>query len=274
MRKYSSILLILVIISSVFTGCTKETNSENTVADINEYLIYDEDIEDEVIEREIQNKNIEKAKEIGFVSDRTAKESYIDYLNAVEEDFSEEDLTEDMERYIKGLERSSWGEITKNEAFNIVIRNRVLYQEAEKQGYERISKDDVLETFEKDDKVNDEFLAGENIESYNKMMDYQDEVVREYGFESFDDYRNSRIDKIIESTMVSSMIDRFRFEMGRKIQDEKLKDYEKNAYINNVWEDYTEYLLKNSNIEILKDEYTIEYYGEEWEHGDMDLSVN
>jgi len=42
-------------------------------------------------------------------------------------------------------------------------------------------------------------------------------------------------------------------------------------YRANAWEDYTEYLLKNAELEIVKEEYTIDYTGEDWQQGRLEL---
>src|SRR5690606_14290791 len=112
----------------------------------------------------------------------------------------EGELTPEQERYFEDLERSTTKKLTENEAFNILLREEVLYQEAVKFGHD-VTEDWVKNALEESQKINLEVIETneESKEFYNKYVEVSTEIYNKYGFASEEDYLNQRVDRLVYS---------------------------------------------------------------------------
>jgi len=261
-RKITAFTMIVVVL--LLAGCTEKNYPEGAVAVVNGALIDEQQIEKEMLEREMSIAIGEKTRSLEPNS-LTIKGAVFQSL-----DITEDELTPEQIRYIESRERSLARPLNKNEAFNILLRQEVLYQEAVKQGYE-VSVDEAREILEESKRISDEALNGdkEALRKYKEIVKLSTLIYKQYGFESEEDYLNKRIDKIAKSIAISRMKNQFD-----KIMAEKLSEsdgLQLTIDISNAWDDYGEFLIDQANIKILNSRYCIEFYGNQWNYGYLDL---
>lgn len=262
LRKITVIALIIAV--SILVGCAEKKYPENAVALVNGVIIKEQEIKKEITERKMAIAIGEKIRSLESNS-LTPKEAIIQSLN-----ISEDELNPEQIRYIESIERSTSKLLNNNEAFNILLREEVFYQEAVKQGH-KVSVDETKRILEEGNKVSNEALSGdeEALRKQNEIIKYINEIYKQYGFESEEDYLNQRIDKTAQAITISRMKNQFDRLMADRIPQSD--SYQKSIDISNAWDDYGEFLIDKAKVKVLNTEYSVELYGKPWSYGLLDL---
>lgn len=259
--KWVRLTVISMLVILLLAGCGSQSYPDDVVAVVNGEYITSEDIERELMERKLFIEINEALNQVHKVDE---------LRKAMLEGFGlkEGELTPEQERFFKDLDRTTTKMLTENEAFNILLRDEVLYQEAVKLGHD-VTEERVKEVLEESQEVNREIFESdeESKEFYNKYMEVSTEIYKKYGFESEEDYLNQRIDKLVYSMATNGLHYQFSNAMADKITDSYFEQIE----LTNAWGDYGEYLLGKAKVKILKPEFSIETYGEPWNYGKLDL---
>lgn len=262
--KVLSCAVILFLVFTLGTGChstTQAVYTADTIAVVNGEAVTAQSLQDETIKREIAAKMLQKMQEL----DSTIQSPAAGILQALGITASE--LSEDQKRYIASLERDYPDKpISPNYIFNQQVRQEVLYQEAVKQGY--TSSTEEAQRILK--QANDASAqAGSSDPAFQKIREESQAVYKEYGFASEDDYLKWNLPAAARSIAIQRLHN--KFEEKIEAQHSELSDLPLIITQYNAWEDYTEFLLKNSVIEIKQADYELAYYGKPWEAGRLDL---
>lgn len=261
-RKITFIALIIAL--SILVGCAEKKYPQNAVALGNGVIIKEQVIEKEITERKMGIAIGEKIRLLEPNS-LTLKEAIIQSLNV-----SEDELNPRQIRYIESIERSTTKLLNNNEAFNILLREEVFYQEAVRQGHE-VSVDKAKQILEESNKVSNETLSGdeEALRKQNEIIKYITEIYKQYGFESEEDYLNQRIDKTAQAITIGRMKNQFDRVMADRLPQSD--SYQKSIDISNAWDDFGEFLIDKAKVKVLNTEYSVELYGKPWSYGLLDL---
>jgi hypothetical protein len=238
-RRITAISLIIAL--AMLVGCADKKYPENAIALVNGKIITEQEIEKGITERKMSVAIGEKIRSLEPNS-LTSKEALIQSLNIPEDELNPEQI-----RYLESRERSTTKLLSNNEAFNILLREEVFYQEAVKQGHE-VSVDKAKQILEESNKVSNEALSGdeEALRKQNEIIKYSNEIYKQYGFKS--EFNKVMADKLPQSDSYQQSID-----------------------TSNTWDDYGEFLLDKAKIKVLNTEYGVELYGKPWSYGLLDL---
>jgi len=127
-------------------------------------------------------------------------------LKALNKDIN--DLSEEGKRYIKRIQRKySTGTLTQNEAFNNVIRQVVLYQEATGQGY-FTSIERAQEILKETEEGNLASIQNDKevLEQYQNIREIENTAAKELGYKDAKEYRDSRIDLAAKSMTINYFV--------------------------------------------------------------------
>ncbi|AGA68241.1 hypothetical protein Desdi_0714 [Desulfitobacterium dichloroeliminans LMG P-21439] len=257
-------VIVLILALSGLVGCAEKKYPEDAVALVNGVIINEQEIEKEIAERKMVIAIGEKIRSLEANS-LTPKEALIQSLNITEDEFNSEQI-----RYIESTERATSKLLSSNEAFNILLREEIYYQEAVKQGYE-VSVDEAKQILVESNKVSNEVLNDDEevLRKQNEITKSITDIYKQYGFESEEDYLNQRIDKSAQAMTISRMKGQFS-----KVITDKLPDsdgVQLSMDISNSWDDYGEFLLDKSKVKVLNTKYSTELYGKPWGYGLLDL---
>lgn len=249
-------ILLIAITVLILTGCSRENSQEGIIATFDGYTITEKDIEKEIISRKITDLMTKKLNDLNSMPEKNIRDFYLNSFNV-----EGKDLTEYQEQFIRYHERQFNYDITKNEAFNIVLRDKILYKTAIKKGYEKTSEEEALNMIKKANETSEKFIGEDKDKLIEEFSAYEDEVVEDYGYESYDKYEKSRLDKLSELMTINEMEKEF---INKTRSNPELTDEQKWIYPVTSWENYTEHLIKDENINIVNKNYSIEYYGGLW----------
>jgi len=249
-------ILLIAIIVLILTGCSTENSQEGVIATFDRYTITEKDIEEEIISRKITDLITKKLNDLNSIEEKDIREHYLNSFNV-----EEKDLSEEQEQFIGYHERQFNYNITRNEAFNIVLRDKILYKTAITKGYEKTSEEEALNMIKKANETSEKFIGEDKDKLIEEFSAYEDEVVKDYGYESYDEYEKSRLDKLSELITINKMEKEF---INKIRSNPELTDEQKWIYPITSWENYTEHLIKDEKINIINKNYSIEYYGGIW----------
>lgn len=232
MKKYISILILSVLLMSVFVGCTEEAKG-NVIATVDGEKITEEEINDRIEYMEISEKL--------YTGDTETKTDF-----------------------------------TKNDAFNQLVREKVLNKEAKNLGYEVKTKSEIMEMIEESQNETDinnvEPQIKENLnEKYGDTEEFEEEILKEYGYSSMENFYKENVDMLGSNFLISELVAKYNIELEKELEKEDMSYEIQSTKIQESFTNYTEHLLKNSDIKILDDDYSIKYYGDEWEYKDLNL---
>lgn len=273
----SRVIIGLLVLVFFMIGCSGE-NDQDTGMEVDagfldeledsEVLvtINDVDITAEDVRMELENRYFQKrmVEEIGKVTDDPFVSPKDQFLRILEKNESELDDSE--QRYYDRLARRDLSVIPSvTEAFNEVLRKEILYYEA---GYHRapMTEEEMLQAIEEGEasmEAQIEMMDEEEAEETSILMEIQDDIAREFGYESFSDRQRSNLDLIAKSTTVNRFKADFEQDMLRRDFDKS--QFALTIHVENLWEDYGEFLMEKAEIENLHEELEIIYYGEEWD---------
>lgn len=248
--------LLIAITVLILTGCSRENSQEGIIATFDGYTITEKNIEEEIISRKITDLMRKKLNDLNSIQEKDIRDFYLNSFNV-----EEKDLTEYQKQFIRYHERQFDYDITKNEAFNIVLRDKILYKTAITKGYEKTSEEEALNMIKKANETSEKFIGEDKDKLIQEFSAYEDEVVKDYGYESYDEYEKSRLDKLSELITINKMEKQFINEIR---SNSNLTNEQKVIYPITSWENYTEHLIKDENIDIVNKNYSIEYYGNIW----------
>jgi hypothetical protein len=239
-----------------------QKNADNVVAVVNGVEITEEDIETVITEKNIVIDIGEATGAIG--AEMKSREELYEALG-----INPEAMTPAQKRFFENRDRSTFKQLTQNEALYNLLIQEVLYQEAVKQGHE-VSIERAKEVMEDSKRTTLETAAQteEGLKFYTEYYENADAIYQQYGFASEDDYLSQRIDRTAKAMAINSMQREFYRVMEGKLPNINVDMIERT----NAWEDYGEYILSMAKVEILKPDYTIESYGEPWNHGKLELT--
>ncbi|MDD2235463.1 MAG: hypothetical protein PHZ11_07820 [Desulfitobacteriaceae bacterium] len=257
-------VIVLIIALSVLVGCGEKKYPENAVALVNGVIITEQEIEKEITERKMAIAIGEKIRSLE-PNNLTPKEAVIQSLNITEDELNPEQI-----RYIESMERATSKLLSGNEAFNILLREAIYYQEAVRQEH-KVSVGEAKQILEESNKVSKEALNGdeEALQKQNEITKIITEVYKQYEFESEEDYLNQRIDKSAQAMTISRMKSQFNKVMTANLP--KSDGFQVSIDISNSWDDYGEFLLNKAKVKVLNTKYSMELYGKPWSYGLLDL---
>ena len=168
-------------------------------------------------------------------------------------------------------------DFTKEDAFNQLIREKVLFDQAKKLDYDAKTKSEVIEMIEKSKDENDlsnvEPQVKENIEAkYDDGEEFEKEILKEYGYSSMENFYKENVDILRTNLLITDFFKKYGEQLNEKLSEDPTNQIQNDTFVKS-WTNYAEHLLKKSNIEILDDEYEIKYYGDEWKYKDLDLKA-
>ncbi len=273
----SGVIIGLLILVVFMTGCSGENDQEPEIdieagflgdMEDSEVLatVNDVDITVEDVRMELENRYFQKrmVEEIGKVTDDPFVSPKDQFLRILEKNESELDDSE--QRYYDRLARRDLTVIPSvTEAFNEVLRKEILYYEA---GYHRapMTEEEMLQAIEEGEasmEARIEMMDEDEAEEFAELKELQDEIAREFGYDSFFDRQESNLGLIAKSTTVSRFKADFEQDMLRRDFDKS--QFALTIHVENLWEDYGEFLMEKAEIENLHEELEIIYYGEEWD---------
>ena len=163
-------------------------------------------------------------------------------------------LTEEQEVYFNRLKYTYPFLLTKNEIVNKLIRREVQYQEALRRGYE-VSEDEAYDR-EKEhiSRTEQSYMERDEEEAWLKFQELREKAWQLQGFKSEDDFLKSRVPYLARSYTIVQLEREFK----EKIQTSKTEiSFYFFIELENAWQDYTEELLREAEIEILAEEFTL-----------------
>ncbi|MGO1371736.1 MAG: SurA N-terminal domain-containing protein [Senegalia sp. (in: firmicutes)] len=231
MKKYISILILLLFTIIIFVGCSEEAKGD-VIAKVNGDEITKSDIDERIEYTEISQKLYSGDKELNI-------------------------------------------DFTKKDAFNQIIREKVLFDQAKKLGYDAKTKSEVMEMIEKSKNENDlsnvEPQVRENIEEkYGDGEEFEKEILKEYGYSSMENFYKENVHMLRTTLLITDLFQQYGEELNKKLSEDPTNQIQNDTFVKS-WTNYTEHLLKKSDIKILDDEYELKYYGDEWKYEDLDL---
>lgn len=265
-------LIILAFLScTCLAGCSShlQESSPDTVALVNNQAITTQDIEDEVIIRKI---GVKMAKLLREDDASIPEKQTAAFLRALGR--TEDELSGDEKQYLSGRERSSIDQpINMNLIFNLTVREEVLYQEAVKQGH-MVSQIDARKVQKLANEVSDQAMQSDpaGAQEYNRIKAGETAILKEFGFDSRKDYEEWLLPRAARHSTIRSMQNQF----DRIIAEQYPQSSAMPLMIlqGNAWEDYTEFLLKQSSLDIKQANYVLDHYAKPWESGKLDLKSN
>ncbi len=263
------LVLIICIFTLMLTACsssTRETESNAVAAFVNGQEITMNDIQQKIAAQDVNlemQKQVEKLLEDERmrVPIEQSQNDIDDYLSHSGFDLS--DMTKDEERFYNRTKRElkrNNSKLTKNEAFNLLVREEVLYQEARRQGL-AIS---LKEARDKYQQLEERQLVGwENMDLRKEIEAIEDESAKELGYNSREERMQNGLLDFQKRASRHSLSQWFQEQLGKKHPE--VQNLQFRILAGNAWEDYTEYLLRQADIEIKQNGLNVLYYGEEWQ---------
>lgn len=241
------VILLTVIVVVLLGDCGKPSDSE-VAALVNGEPVTFGDVRSQVQEA---NRQLEFHSRISPDEEPFPEQLPAEYLQLVWElGYDPDELTEHQHRIVQGISSTYWDKGEQSTplaeaerrsirrqlrwmvqeldylAFNELVRNRVLYQEAVLNGHQVSLDETHLFPDERDDLWKSMLGSAGLKEQFNVKLSLQHPAVPGRDFPLLSE---------------------------------------------NAWEDYTEYLLRQADIEIRKGGFELEFFGEEWPHGRWDL---
>lgn len=254
----------VILIGSVMVfGCSpaERTPASNVIAIINGEEITIEDIKKTIEATEVGLKISAKMEE--NAENSGVKDEYFDRQ-------IQQAQTEDQKRYYERMKRVYTNQYDKseNDVFNEIIREEILTQEASKQGYQ-VTIGEARESRKQMDDITRKLLEEGKTEELNKLMQIEEEAANLLGFKNRDEW--------FEASLIDTTKSMARSRLKESFIDSLMRIYPEIigsqwvALRSNAWEEYTEYLLRNSRLKIYDDAFKVEYYERNWKLGNLDL---
>jgi len=237
---------------------------KNTVGVVEGTIIRNNyEIASELRERELQSAMVAKMLELFSEGQKKRPGEIMAFFLEIEE----KDFDAEQKRYIAYVEMKQ-RVLTPNEAFNVIMREEALYQEAVKRGY-LMTEDEAREILQQSDVVTAQQMEEdpESEEKYAELLRYENELLGEIGFESRETYWYwYHAPMTAKASTITRLQDKFKNKI--QVMYPNLEGYDLWVKQENLWQDYAEYLLKKKNAKAVTDKYTLEFTGEEWKYGE------
>jgi len=243
---WKALIVITMLPVLVFTACarTSPTSKETgeTVALVNGQPITKEALEKESL----------KMKIIAEMRLQSGTVSIDDFLKQSGRDWTK--MSPEEKRYYLRVKRQSEMTGDKKEAFNRLVREEVLYQEAVKAGY-KVSIDEARQRYQEIESLNrgtlEESLQTEKArEEIARLKGIEKKFMELMGFTSEEELIEYRVQGLIRTMPISRLREKFKVDWGNKHPD--IGGDEFRYMVENSWEDYTNELLRKADI-LIKD---------------------
>lgn len=172
------------------------------------------------------------------------------------------EMAPEEKRFFLRLKRESEITASKNEAFNRLAREAVLYQEAVKRGFQ-ITRGEAREYFRELEELSRLSFerAGKDEKEYQIQTGNArklDRILQEkMGFATPQDLEEYRIRRATRTVPIGRLKEKLQREWGIKHPDIRGQDFY--YAVENYWEDYTESLLRSAEIAIKDPELKLSY---------------
>ena len=243
------LVLMICIFTLMLTACsssTEKTENNAVAALVNGQEITMHDIQQKIA---VQDVNLEMQKQVeklledeGMrIPNEQDQNDIDDYLSHSGFDLS--DMTKDEERYYNRTKRElkrNNSNLTKNEAFNLLVREEVLYQEARRQGL-AIS---LKEARDKYQQLEERQLVGwENMDLRKEIEAIEDESAKRLGYNSREERMQDDLLDFQKRASRHSLSQWFQERLGKKLPE--VQNLQFRILAGNAWEDYTDFCLDN-----------------------------
>ncbi|SET59217.1 hypothetical protein SAMN05660297_02859 [Natronincola peptidivorans] len=269
MNRYKDIaVLSMLLLLLLSIGCTKDTRinvdnmeGKDVIAIVNGEKITGTDIEKEIEDSRYVSMVVE-AFAVGTI---VGEDSQIDTAESLL-GLDKTNLSAHEIRYLEDIRRKEENKILEdNEAFNKIIRRKVLYQEAQNH-LPMVSTEEALKTLQQMEETSRRNLeeADEDLAAwYQEAIEIENAIAQEFGYDSASARRKARADDLAVSMTISKLKGMFEDKLMRKNPD--IQGIDLVIYAFCMWEDYTEFLLRAADIQQIHHEYEINFYGNQWE---------
>ncbi|MBE3573680.1 MAG: hypothetical protein IMW95_12175 [Moorella humiferrea] len=242
LRKTLIIMTLLPILA--FTACARSSQSpkemEGVVAFVNGQPITKEALEKEMLKMQL----------IAEMRVQSGTVSIDEFLKNSGRDWSK--MSPEEKRYYLRAKRQSEMTGDENEAFNRLVREEVLYQEAVKEGY-KVSKDEARQRYQEietlSQKTMKEALQDANLrEDIERLQEIDKKFMELMGFTNKEDLTEYQVQKLMRTLPISLLKEKFKETWGNSHPE--IRGDEFRYAVENSWEDYTNELLRNADIRI------------------------
>lgn len=252
-------LVVGLLLLLGLVACSNNTSGNDVVAVVNGREITLQEIRQEIREREVSLQMSRRVQQLSGEDEENNSfnpQDYIEqYIRNIGLDPSS--LTEDEKRYFRRMRRSM-APLDENQAFNLLLRREVLYQEAKRQGFD-VSLEEARKLLEEVDEMSEKSYKREG--SWEKVLELEKEAWQALGYRSREEWKESRIPRIARSVAIKRLKENFASKLGERYPE--VRGFEFEVLRENAWEDYTEKLIRRANIKIKRDGFEITFYGKE-----------
>ncbi|CEP66837.1 Transcription factor AP-2, C-terminal [Moorella glycerini] len=228
-----------------FTACARSSQSPKEIEEV-VALVNGQPITKEALEKEMLRMQLTAEMRI-----QSGSVSNIDeFLKNSGRDWSK--MSPEEKRYYLRAKRQSEMTGDKNEAFNRLVREEVLYQEAVKEGY-KVSIDEARQRYQEIETLSQESLkealkdakAKEEIE---RLQEVEKKFMELMGFTSPEVLTEYRVQSLMRTMPINRLREKFKAEWGNKHPE--IRGDEFRYMVENRWEDYTNEILHRADIRI------------------------
>jgi len=247
-RNNWTLLKVLIVMTLLpifaFTACARSSQAPKEIKEA-VALVNGQPITKGALEKEMLNMQLMAEMRV-----QSGSVSIDEFLKNSGRDWSKMSLEE--KRYYLRVKRQSEMKGDKNEAFNRLVREEVLYQEAVKEGY-KVSIDEARQRYQEIETLSQESLkealkdakAKEEIE---RLQEVEKKFMELMGFTSPEALTEYRVQRLVRTMPISRLREKFKAGWGNKHPE--IRGDEFRYMVENRWEDYTDELLRRADIRI------------------------
>lgn len=171
-------------------------------------------------------------------------------------------MSEEEARFYRRLERELERRKRlpdRNEAFNQLVRETVLYQEAVRRGL-GVSLAEARELQQQVDEASRKIYEREG--RWQEVLKLEQEGWQALGYRSREEWKEAVLPAIARDASIKRLKDWFEERLAASHPE--LQGVGFLVLKENAWEDYTEYLLRRAQIHIQGEGFSLEFYGAAW----------
>ncbi|MBC7347656.1 MAG: hypothetical protein H5U00_09455, partial [Clostridia bacterium] len=171
-------------------------------------------------------------------------------------------MSEEEARFCRRLERNLERRKRppdRNEAFNQLVREEVLYQEAVKRGL-GVSLAEARELQQQVDEASWKMFEREG--RWQEVLKIEQEGWQALGYRSWEEWKEAVLPSIARDASIKRLKDWFEEQLAASHPEAQGVDFL--VLKENAWEDYTEHLLRRAQIKIQGEDFSLEFYGAAW----------
>lgn len=242
LRKTLIIMTLLPILA--FTACARSSPSPKEIGEA-VAIVNGQPISKESLEKEMLSMQFTAEMRI-----QSGTVSIDEFLKNSGRDWSE--MSPEEKRYYLRAKRQSEMTGEKNEAFNRLVREEVLYQEAVKEGY-KVSIDEARQRYQEIETLSRETLKealkdAKTKEEIERLQEVEKRFMELMGFTSPEALTEYRVQRLMRTMPISRLREKFKADWGNKHPEIRRDEFR--YMVENRWEDYTNELLRKADIRI------------------------